>query len=66
MFKPEVIDYLRQPTPTTEGLRRYAPTGRYKELPCICGPFCQENCDGCCDCAACELLAKDERYATFL
>jgi hypothetical protein len=59
MFKPEVIDYLRQPTPT--GMSRFAPTGFYGDAACVCSGLCPIDCDGeDCGCEACEALARDE------
>jgi hypothetical protein len=52
--------------PSTEGLRRYPPDGRYCEnddpgSPCTCSPECKSDCKGGCGCEACS-----EAYGDFL
>lgn len=49
-----VIDYLKQQsTPTVEGMKRYAPTGEFCGLPCVCDSRCAVDCGGECGCECC-------------
>jgi hypothetical protein len=61
MIRPDLIDYLKQQSPTPTGMSRFAPTGFYGDSPCVCSPLCCDDCDGeQCGCGACAALAVDE------